>query len=501
MNERFPEMQSTALSDKELIAQWKTIDWRRAENSVNNLQSRIARAAKEENWSEVHRLTRLLTRSYFARLLAVRQVTSSDGGVTPGVDGIVWLTPAEKMRGALNLNTRGYRALPLTRIYIPKKNGKLRPLSIPTIRDRAMQALFSMALTPVEYVTGDRSSFGFRKGRSQHDACHQIGVCLSKRSSATWVLEADIRACFDMISHDWLCANIPMKKSILKQFLKAGFMEGSQLHPTDSGTPQGGVLSPTLANMTLNGLEKALGTMFYSTKKGRITKKRNKHKVNLIRYADDMIITADTKETAEKVKQILTEFLKERGLELSEEKTLITHISEGFTFLGWVFRKYGDKYGSRPSKGSIQSIVTKVHDIMRKGRSWSQDSIIGAINPILRGWGNYHKHVSASKTFVGIDSIIFNMCYAWAKRRHPGESKRIVADKYWHRKGSRKWVFSTESQELISLAKVHIKNYCMVKLDMNPYTDREYFEGRYQKPTSKRKASIRFSSEPVTQVG
>ena len=334
MNGRFPEMKNTVLSDKDLTAQWDAIDWPRVENSVSNLQTRIARAAKEKKWSDVSRLTRLLTRSYYARLLAVRQVTSSKGKTTPGIDSTVWLTPAEKMRGALNLTTRRYRAQPLVRTYIPKKNGKLRPLSIPTIRDRAMQALFNMALAPIEYVTGDRSSFGFRKGRSQHDACQQIRICLSKKSSATWVLEADIRACFDMISHDWLIANIPMKRSILKQFLKAGFMEGSQLHPTESGTPQGGVLSPTLANMVLNGLEGALGMAFYSTKSGRITKNKNKHKVNLIRYADDMIITADTKETAERIKQILVEFLKERGLELSDEKTLTTHISEGFTFLG-----------------------------------------------------------------------------------------------------------------------------------------------------------------------
>ena len=222
MNERLPEMNNTALSDKELTAQWNAIDWPRVENSVSNLQGRIARAAKEENWSDVSRLTRLITRSYYARVLAVRHVTSSKGKVTPGIDSTVWLTPAEKMRGALNLTTCRYRAQPLVRTYIPKKNGKLRPLSIPTIRDRAMQALFNMALSPIEYVTGDPSSFGFRKGRSQHDACHQVLNCLGRKCSATWVLEADIRACFDMISHDWLLRNIPMKTSILKQFLKAG---------------------------------------------------------------------------------------------------------------------------------------------------------------------------------------------------------------------------------------------------------------------------------------
>jgi RNA-directed DNA polymerase len=300
---------STDLTDIELDKMWKSIDWKQAERAVSNLQARIARAALEEKWKDVNRLTRLLTRSYFAKLIAVRQVTSSKGRKTPGMDGLVWKTPAEKMQGAIRLNGRGYRAMPLLRKYIPKKNGKLRPLSIPTIKDRAMQALYALALDPIEYATGDRSSFGFRKSRSTKDACHQIFNCVSKRYSAQWILEADIRACFDMISHEWLAVHIPMKTSILKQFLKSGFLENARLFPTLSGTPQGGVISPILANMVLNGFERILGERFYATKKGIIDKANcNKHKVNLIRYADDIVVTADSKETAEEIKQMLTSF-------------------------------------------------------------------------------------------------------------------------------------------------------------------------------------------------
>ena len=214
-----------------------------------------------------------------------------------------------------------------------------------------------------------------------------------------------------------------------------------------------------------------------------------------------MVITANTKETAERIKQLLVEFLKERGLELSDEKTLITHISEGFTFLGWTFRKFGDKFRTRPSKGSVQSLVGKVHEIVRKGRSWGQDGIIRAINLTIRGWGDYHTHVSTRMTFHGIDHVIFNMCYAWAKRRHPNESRNTVARKYWHRKGSRKWVFSTESQELVSLSKIQYQRYGMVQLGKNPYIDWDYFEKRSQKPTPRRKLSRNFSSLPVTHVG
>ena len=473
---------STELTDTDLKALWQSIDWKQVESSVSNLQARIARAALEKRWNEVKRLTRLLTRSYYAKLLAVRQATTSKGKNTPGVDGTIWKTPADKMRGALSLNDRGYRAMPLKRIYIPKKNGKQRPLSIPTIRDRTMQALFALALAPIEYSTGDRSSFGFRKRRSTKDACHQACNCLSKKYSARWILEADIKACFDMISHIWLLNHIPIRKSILRQFLKAGFFEGSRLFPTTSGTPQGGVVSPILANMVLNGLEEVLGKRFYSTKKGIIDKaNNNRHKVNLIRYADDLVITADSEEIAEEIKKILIEFLHERGLQLSEEKTHITHISKGFTFLGWEFRKFKDKLLICPSKDSISSYTEKIHKILRHGRSWSQDAVISAINPITRGWCNYHKHTAASKTFSKLDHVTFNMLYAWAKRKHPNESRTVIVDKYWHRKGSRKWVFSTKTQELIELSKTKIWRPCMVRLDMNPFLDTEYFEERQSK--------------------
>ncbi|UUX92253.1 group II intron reverse transcriptase/maturase [Methanoplanus endosymbiosus] len=468
----------TQVTDSELDKLWQSIDWAQVEKTVSNLQTRIARAALNNRWHEVNKLIRLITRSYHAKLLAVRQVTTSKGKKTPGVDGIVWISNADKMREVPSLNARRYRTLPLRRINIPKKNGKLRPLSIPTFRDRAMQALFAFALAPVEYATGDRSSFGFRKYRSTKDACQQAFNCLGNKNSAQWVLEADIKSCFDMISHDWLLTHIPMKTSILKQFLKAGFMEGDRLFPTIAGTPQGGVISPILANMVLNGFENLLGKRFCSNKKGTISKNYNKHKVNFIRYADDVVITADSEETAEEIKEILSGFLSERGLQLSEEKTRITHISEGFTFLGWEFRKFRNKLLIKPSKKSIRTYTEKVHDILRKGKSWTQDAIIGSINPITRGWSNYHNHAVASRTFSKLDYITFNMLYSWAKRRHPNEPRKDTVNKYWCQKGSRKWVFATKIQELIPLSKTKIRRHYMVKLDKNPFLDFEYFEER-----------------------
>ena len=246
----------------------------------------------------------------------------------------------EEFRGG-NLTNMGYKAKPLRRVYIPKPGStKKRPLNIPTMYDRAMQALHALSLSPVAEATADPRSFGFRKHRNAQDAAQYAFICLSGKNSAKWVLEGDIKGCFDNINHEWLLDNIPMDKSILKQFLKAGFVYNRHLNPTKAGTPQGGIISPILANMTLDGMESAIASMYHVDKKGKIDKRRyNRHKVNFARYADDFIVTADSEKTAEALAELIKRFLKERGLELSEEKTHITHIADGFDFLGWTNRQ------------------------------------------------------------------------------------------------------------------------------------------------------------------
>jgi len=225
-----------------LASMWKSIDWAQAEAEVNRLQVRIAKATQEKKWNTVKRLQYLLTHSYYAKLLAVRKVTTNKGKKTPGVDKVLWNTPAQKMNAVLTLTDKGYKASPLRRVYIEKRGKKAkRPLGIPTMYDRAMQALYALALDPVSEVTADKRSFGFRKGRCCQDACEYIFANLCKKVSPEWVLEGDIKGCFDNISHDWLIANISMDKSVLKQFLKAGFVFKGDLFPTDDGTPQGGV--------------------------------------------------------------------------------------------------------------------------------------------------------------------------------------------------------------------------------------------------------------------
>lgn len=346
--------------------------------------------------------------------------------------------------------------------------------------DRAMQALYAMGLDPIAETTADRKSFGFRKGRSAHDACEYIFQIYSRRYSPEWVLEGDIKGCFDNISHEWLLENIPMDKSILKQFLKAGFVFKGDLFPTEDGAPQGGVISPILANMTLDGMQRALAEYFDVNSKGKVNAETHRHnKVNLIRYADDFIVSANTKEKAEEAKVVIQSFLKERGLKLSEEKTVITHIDEGFDMLGWTFRKFNGKLIIKPSKTSIKAFVASLSEtILKRGKAWKQEVLIEKLNQQIRGWTNYHQSVCASEAFAYIDYILYELLWRWAKRRHPHKGRWWVSTNYWHRRGSRNWVFSTENKELLRVDHIPIVRHVKVQTTVNPYLDIEYFQDR-----------------------
>jgi len=440
----------------------------------------------------------MLTNSFYAKLLAIKKVTQNKGTRTAGIDGEKWTTPKAKMNAAFNLSDKKYKAKPLRRVYIEKYGKKeKRPLSIPTMHDRAIQALYAFALTPVAEATADRTSFGFRKNRSTHDAYAQAFICLSKKNSAQWVLEGDIKGCFDNINHEWLLDNIPMDKSILKQFLKAGFVYNRHLHPTKAGTPQGGIISPILANMTLDGIEALIASNYYTSKYGKVDKRYDRHKVNFVRYADDFIVTADSEDTAKEIAELIKSFLKVKGLELSESKTLISHIDDGFDFLGWNFRKYKGKLLIKPSKVSIDKITKKISEVIKRGKAWKQEDIISILNPIITGWSNYHQSAVSKDIFSKLDDRLWNMLWRWAKRRHPEKSKSWIANRYWHEARGRKWVFSTEGKELIRFSDTKIVRHPNLKLGMNPYLDKEYFDLRRYKISLRRKTNKSFNKKTI----
>ena len=340
---------------------WDQLDWAAHERQVRRLQARIVEATRGGRWGKVKALQRLLTHSFSGKALAVKRVTGNKGKDTPGVDGSTWRGPETKYRAIGSLRRRGYKPQPLRRVYIPKANGKVRPLGIPTMRDRAMQALYLLALEPVAETLADPNSYGFRAERSTADAIEQCFKLLSRKTAPEWVLEGDIQGCFDHISHGWMQSHIPTDTEVLGKWLRAGFVENRTLFPTEAGTPQGGIISPTLANMTLDGLERVLRERFFRTgpKKGE----HYNPKVSLVRYADDFVITGCSRELLEnEVRPLVERFLNERGLRLSPEKTKVTHINEGFDFLGQNLRKHGDKLFVRPSKKNMHAFLEKIRD-------------------------------------------------------------------------------------------------------------------------------------------
>ncbi|WP_455924287.1 group II intron reverse transcriptase/maturase [Pseudomonas putida] len=452
--------------------QWHDIDWWRVQRTVRAMQIRIAKACREGNWRRVKALQRMLTRSRSARYLAVRRVTENQGKRTAGVDRELWDTPDTKWQAVSRLRRHGYKPRPLRRVFIPKSNGQERPLGIPTMTDRAMQALYLLALAPIAETTGDPNSYGFRIERSTADAMGQLFVCLSKKASAQWVLEADIKGCFDHINHEWLLTNVPTDREVLRKWLKAGVIHRGQLQATDAGTPQGGIISPTLANMVLDGLESQLKQYLGITKAKKL-------KINVVRYADDFVITGASQEVLEEtIRPWVEQFLAVRGLQLSLEKTRVLHIDEGFDFLGWNFRKYEGKLLIKPSKKNVKSFYRKVKEVIDTNKMAKQENLIRMLNPILKGWAQYHQPVVAKQAYSRMDNLLFHILWRWAKRRHPRKSLEWIGRKYFRPQGSRSWMFATTSIKddgarrevaLYLLASTAIERHRKVSGDYNPF--------------------------------
>ncbi len=460
---------------------WDVINWRAVEIHVQRLQLRIAKAIKIGRYNRAKSLQWLLTHSFYAKLLAVKRVTQNRGKNTPGVDRIIWKTPAKKMQAAKALKRRGYRPQPLRRIYIPKKNGKQRPLGIPTMADRSQQALHLLALEPIADILADKNSYGFRPKRSAHDAIEQCFKVLAGKHCAQWILEGDIKSCFDKISHEWLINHAKMDKEILRKWLKAGYMESKSFHQTEEGTPQGGIISPTLANIALDGLEAAVKK---AAQKG--------NKIHFVRYADDFIATAASKKILEDViHPIITAFLEERGLELSIEKTKITHIDEGFDFLGYNIRKYGGKLLIKPAKRGIKTFLSSIREMIKTKRAVKTEVLIYSLNSKIRGWVNYYRHCVAKETFTYVDHCIFQTLWRWTKRRHPKKSTSWIRKKYFTQSGLMGWCFYSvvrrKGQQIPVLLNIanqtRIQRHVKVRADASPYDPdyKDYFMNRNSK--------------------
>jgi RNA-directed DNA polymerase len=455
------------------------------EAAVKRLQMRIVKAQQKKKPGKVKAIQWILTHSYSAKVLAVHRVTTNKGKNTPGVDGVTWKTDKQKQEAIEGLKRKGYRAQPLRRIFIPKKNGKKRPLGIPTMIDRAQQALYLMALDPVAETILDDETYGFRPKRSTADAIEAIFKAVSaNKDCAEWVIEGDIKACFDNINHEWLIENIPMNKRILAQWLKAGIIFKEEYSDTEAGTPQGGILSPCLANLALNGLASMLKKKYMNRKV--VNGKEINNRLHTVVYADDFIITGKSKELLEQ--QVLPEvrkFMDERGLKLSEEKTVITHVRDGFDFLGQNIRKYKGKVLTKPGKKNIKSFLDGIRKVILDNPTVKQEQLIERLNPKIRGWVNYHRHSAAKETFSYVDFQIYKAVWKWCRRRHSKKGKWWVSTRYFHKIGTRNWVFAAKNQkseltQLIRAADTKIIRHTKIRQGANPY-DREwrlYFEER-----------------------
>jgi RNA-directed DNA polymerase len=465
-------MQAELVNGTNRPTDWQSVNWRKANRQVRNLRQRIFKAAQAKDWNKVRSLQKLMLRSYSNTLVSVRRVTQENKGKrTHGVDGVKVLTPDARGRLVdLMMTFQPWRVRPALRVYIPKANGKKRPLGIPTVMDRCLQARVKNALEPRWEAVFELSSYGYRPGRSCHDAISHIAQLTRPNGRKKWMVDADIKGAFDNIEHAYVLdaiGEIPGKE-LIKQWLKAGYVEHKRWHPTEAGTPQGGVISPLLANIALHGMEEALNIRYRHTKDGE----RNEGSRALVRYADDFVVLCESREEAEQVLEILKEWLTIRGLSLSEEKTRIVHLTEGFDFLSFNIRQYsnvrrldGAVRLITPSKEAVRHHREKMRDEWLRLRGKTVKMVIHTLRPKIVGWANYYRHQVAKATFNKMDNWMFTRECRYVIYTHPNRPRKWRDKRYWGRwnkKRNDNWVFGDKQTGAF------LPKYVWTKIERHP---------------------------------